>query len=352
MKIPTSNASAPGHGALRHLVPLTIVLAALSGPVSAQTNITLDNTAYQYFAVDTVRHFLYAGESSNAGIKHLNVINTLTNTIVGTYSFSTGGYSSQIAASGTNVFWADQGSNLLRVIAVNGSGVPSLTRSDAATQATGVAALSTTYAVSKQGGGDFMSIRQISSGTELFNVNLGGVAGQVYADANTNLYYARSTSDTKVINTSGTIVGTLSNKLVMAIDSSASNNFIYIQDGGTPFVLSQLAGANQAATGNTFNFAAAYGGVAVNDMNGDVFVSQQALNRVVHLSSSLAFIQYLSVPNAGALAIIDAQLYVHQAGSTTLSVLAIPEPGTWAVLSGSAALCFAVWRRRAGVRPA
>ena len=335
----------------RPLVLLTLILLPFAGSAWGQTIITLDNTAYQYFAVDTTRHFLFAAESSNAATKHLNVINTLTNTIVGTYSFSTGGYSAQVAASGTNVFWADQGSSLARVIAVSGSGVPSLTRSDPAGLATGIAALSTTYAVSKQGGGDYMDIRLISTGALVgSSVLLSSPAGPVFADANTNLYYARSNLNTQVINLSGGIVRTLAG-LVAAIDSSAAHNFIYFQSGGGNTVLTQLFGSSNLATGNSFTNGTAYGGVAVNSLNGDVFVSQQTLNQVVHLDSNLAFIEYLAVPNAEALAIIDNQLYVHQAGTTSLSVLAIPEPATWSVLLVGLGLVSAILRRRVKAVP-
>ena len=154
-----------------------------------------------------------------------------------------------------------------------------------------------------------------------------------------------------MIDTSGVTVGTLSNQLVFAIDPSVSHNFVYIQDGATPFVLRQLAGATQLATVNIFDFGAVYGGVAVNSLNGDVFVSQQALNRVVHLNSSLALIEYLAVPNASELAIIDNQLYVHQAGTTSLSVLAIPEPATWSVLLVGLGLVSAILRRRVKAVP-
>ena len=223
-------------------------------------------------------------------------------------------------------------------------------RTDSATLATGIAALSTTYAVSKQGTGDFMEIRNLAGGL-LINVSLGGVAGPVFADANMNLYYARATNSTKVINISGVTVGTLSNQLVFAIDPSVSHNFVYIQNGGTPNVLTQLSGSSNLATGYSFTNGTAYGGVAVNSLNGDVFVSQQALNRVVHLNSSLAFIEYLAVPNAEALAIIDNQLYVHQAGTTSLSVLAIPEPATWSVLLVGLGLVSAILRRRVKAVP-
>ena len=87
----------------RPLVLLTLILLPFAGSAWGQTIITLDNTAYQYFAVDTTRHFLYAGESNGpGGTKHLDVISTLTNTVVGAYNFTAGGYSSYIAASGNS----------------------------------------------------------------------------------------------------------------------------------------------------------------------------------------------------------------------------------------------------------
>lgn len=332
--------------ALRHLAPAALILLCLAGPVRAQITIAIDNSSSQYFAVDAARNFLYVAEASNASLKHLSVVNTLTNTVVGTYSFSSTGYTAQVAASGTNVFWADQGSSQLKVIAVNGSGTPTLTRNDAANLATGVAALGTTYAVSKQGTGDFMDINLISTGTASFaNISLSGVAGQVYADSNTNRYYARSSSNYKVIDVSnGSILGTLAGQ-VMAIDSASGHNFVYLQNGSNANRLDQLTGAGNAV--NTFyDFGAAFNNVTVNSANGDIFVAQSALNRVVQLNSSMVFVQQFTVTSPEAIAFADGQLYVHGSGQAYLTAIAVPEPATWSALLGGLGLGFALWRRR------
>jgi hypothetical protein len=335
--------------ALRHLVLLTLTLLSFAGLARAQVTINIDNSSYQYFAVDAARNFLYVAEASNAGTKHLSVVNTLTNTVVGTYSFSSGGYTSQVAASGTDVFWAIQGTSQVRVLGVDGSGTPSVTRSDSAGSATGIAALGTTYAVSKQGGGDLLDINLISTGAASFaNINLSGVAGQVYADSNTNRYYARSSSSFKIINGStGSILGTLTG-LVMAIDPSAGHNYIYLQNSGTTTRLDQLAGTVTNNTVNTFyDFGAAFNDVAVNTANGDIFVAQSALNRVVQLNSSMAFVQNIAISSPESIAFANGQLYVHGSSQAYLSAIAIPEPSTWAALLGGLGLGFAVWRRRA-----
>lgn len=337
--------------AARHPVLLTLTLLALAGPAAGQVTINIDNSNTQYFAVDAARNFLYVAEASNAGTKHLSVINTLTNTVVGTYSFSSSGYTSQVATSGTNVFWADQGSSQLKVIAVNGSGTPSLTRNDAATLATGVAALATTYGVSQQGTGDVMDINLISNGSTSFNnISLGGVAGQVYADSNTNLYYARGSSNYKVIDASnGSILGTLSGQ-VMAIDSAAAHNFVYLQNSGNTNRLDQLTGSGN--TLNTFyDFGAAYNWVAVDSVTGDIFVAQSALNRVVQLNSSMAFVQQFTVASPESIAFADGQLFVHGSGQAYLTAIAIPEPATWAALLGSLGLIGAIMRRHTKAIP-
>lgn len=339
--------------ARRHLVPATLILLSFAGPVRAQVTINIDNSSQQYFAVDSSRNFLYVAEASNAGTKHLSVINTLTNTVVGTYSYNSSGYTSQVAASGTNVFWADQGSSQLKVIAVNGSGTPTLTRNDAATLATGVAALGTTYGVSQQGTGDVMDINLISNGSTSFdNIALGGVAGPVFADSNTNRFYARSTNSFKIIDAAtGGILGTLSG-LVMAIDSSSGHNYVYLQNSGTTTRLDQLAGTVTNNTVNTFyDFGAAFNDVTVNGANGDIFVAQSGLNRVVQLNSSMAFVQQFNVTGPQSLAFADGKLFVHETGASYLTVIAVPEPATWSVLLGGLGLGFAFWRRRATRNP-
>jgi len=339
----------------RHLLLLPLVLFSLAGPARAQVTINIDNSNYQYFATDLARHFLYTAESAGpGGTKHLNVVNTLTNTVVGSYNFTAVGYSSQIAASGTNVFWADQGSNQVKVIAVNGSGTPSLTRNDSATQATGVAALGTTYGVSKQATGDKLDINLISTGATSFaNISLGGVAGQVFADSNTNRYYARATSSYTIINAgTGSILGTL-NGFVMAIDSSASHNFVYLQDPGNALHLDQLAGTATANPGSPtfYNFGSAFSDVAVNGVTGDIFVALTSANQVVQLNSSMAFVQQFTVTSPQTLAFADGQLFVHSTGTGFLTAIAIPEPATWAALLGGLGLVAAVLRRRAVRRP-
>lgn len=327
----------------RHLLLLPLVLLGLAGPTRAQITINIDNSNAQTFALDLANHFLYTAESSNAGTKHLSVINTLTNTVVGTYSFNSSNYTSQVAASGTNIYWADQGSSLVRIFSVNGSGVPSSTRNDGATLATGVAALSTTYAVSKQGTGDFMEIRNLA-GSTLFNVSLGGVAGQVFADSNTNRYYARSSSSYKAIDAStGGILGTLSG-IVMAIDSSAAHNFLYMQDGSIATRLDQMTGSANSL--NTFyDFGSAFSDVAVNGVTGDIFVALTSLNQVIQLNSSMAFVQQFNVTSPQTLAFADGELFVHSVGAAYLT--AIPEPATWSALLGGLGLIGAILRRRA-----
>lgn len=342
MKTPCPSLSAM---ARRHLVPATLILVSLAGPLRAQITINLGNSSQQYFAVDAARNFLYAAEASNAASKRLNVINTLTNTVVGTYVHTSSNYTSQVAASGTNVFWADQGSGQLRVFAVDGSGTPTLTRSDAATLATGVAALATTYGVSQQGTGDVMDINLISNGSTAVNdIALGGVAGQVFSDSNTNRYYARSNSSYKVIDASnGSIVRTLSGH-VMAIDSASAHNFVYLQNASTTTRLDQLTGADN--TVNTFyDFGAAFNDVAVNSANGDIFVAQSGLNRVVQLNSSMAVVQQFTVTAPQSLAFADGQLYVHETGASYLTVIAVPEPATWSALLGGFGFGFVLWRR-------
>lgn len=332
--------------ACRHFVLFLLVSLFVTSPVRAQVTINIDNSNSQYFAFDAARNFLYVAEASNAGTKHLSVVNTLTNTVVGTYNYSSGGYTAQVAASGTNVFWADQGSSVVRVIAVNGSGTPSLTRSDAATQATGIAALATTYGVSQQGTGDIMDINLISNGSTSFNdLSVGGVAGQVYADSNTNRYYARGSSNYNVIDAStGGFVRTLSGQ-VMAIDSAAAHNYVYLQNSGNTNQLDQLTGSDN--TVNTFyDFGAAYNWVTVDSVTGDIFVAQSALNRVVQLSSSMVFVQQFTVASPESIAFADGQLFVHGTGQAYLTAIAVPEPATWAALLGGVGLGAALWRRR------
>lgn len=326
-----------------------LCLATLALPVAsfAQT-ITLDNSGYQFFALDAARHFLYSAESTGpGGTKHLNVINTLTNTVVGNYSFSASGYTSQVATSGTNVFWADQGSSLVRVLSVNAAGVPSVLRNDSMTLATGVAALSTTYGASLQGTGDVMRIVNSTTGVTSATVNLGGVASNMISDPLANLYYVRSnTYDVKVINLAGTIVRPLTGT-VMAIDSTPGRHFVYFESGSSSRVLTQLNGADDSPTSESYDFGvgAVITSVAVDASTGNVWASLQAQNRVVQLDSGLDFIQQFTVPNASAIAFDSGKAFVYQAG--TNNIVVVPEPSAFAFLAMASTALLGFRRRRA-----
>jgi len=331
---------------------LALVALFVHQNVAAQI-ITLDNSGSQTFALDPTRHFLYAGEGNGpGGTKHLDVINTLTNTVVGSYSFSGSGYSSQIAASGTNVFWADQGDSLVRVISVNSSGTPSLTRSDSLTLATGVAALSTTYAANLQGTGDVMKIVDIATGTVLHTTTVGSPAGIAFADTNSNLYYSSITGSYQVLNTSGTILRTLSGN-VLTIDSAATHNFVYFVPNTNTHLLQQLTGSNDAATGFSYDFGsgATISNAAVNATTGNVWVSLTGQNKVYAFDSSLNLLQQFSLTSPEAIAYQDGYAYVHQSGTSTISLIAIPEPGTTALLCGLAAAAVVTVRRRQRASP-
>jgi hypothetical protein len=309
----------------------------------------LNNSGQQAFAVDATDHFLYVAQEGTSG-HNLNVINTLTNTVVGSTTYSGSAFASQVAASGTTVMWASQSDSSVNLFSVNGSGVPSSLRTDSATLATGIAALSTTYGVSKQGTGDFMDIRSIATGSTLFSVSLGGVAGQVYGDSNTNRYYARSTNSYKVIDAgSGSVLGTLTG-FVMAVDSASAHNFVYMQDGTTSTQLDQLNGTSNAQT-TFYNFGAAFTDVTVNSANGDIFVALPSLNLVDHLNSSMSLLGQYTVAGAQSLAFADGNLYVDVSGQSFLTVVAVPESATWSVLLGGLGLIGAIWRRRAARGP-
>ena len=333
----------------RPLVLLTLILLPFAGSAWGQTTISLNNSGQQTFAFDPTNHFLYVAQQGTAG-HNLNVINTLTNIVVGSTTFAGSSYASQVAASGTTVFWASQSDNTVQVFSVNGSGVPALTRTDTPINlATGIAALSTTYAVSKQGTGDFIEIRNLAGGL-LFNVPLSGVAGQVFADSNTNRYYARSTNSDKAIDAvTGSIIGTL-NGIVLAVDSSAAHNFVYMQDGVTTTQLDQLNGTSNTQT-TFYNFSAAFSDVAVNSANGDVFVALPSLNLVDHFNSSLTLLGQYTVAGAQSLAFADGNLYVDVTGQNFLTVIAIPEPATWSVLLVGLGLVSAILRRRVKAVP-
>lgn len=319
-----------------------------AGRSAGQITVPLDNSNGQVFLVDVSRHLLYAGESSNAGTKHLDVINTLTNTVVGSFSYTGSGFSSQIGVSGNSVVWADQSNSLVRVIAVDNAGVPTLTRADSATLATGAAGLATTYAVNMQGTGDFMNIVNTANGSLLFHVAIGGVAGPVYSDTNTGLYYARSTNSVQVIDSSnGTILRTL-NGFMTAVDSSAAHNFVYMINGANTQVLQQLSGATNSVTASfDFGSGASITATAVDAASGNVFVGLQAQNRVLQFNSNMTLLQQFTFASPEALAFADGELFVHLAGTSSVSVLAIPEPGTWLLLSGGLAVLGIFQRRRA-----
>ncbi len=324
-------------------------LALIAPPRSALAlTIPLDNSSGQVFALDAARHFLYTGEQFGpGGTKHLDVINTLTNTVVGNFSFSAGGYSSQLATSGTNVFWADQGSSLVRAISVNAAGVPSATRNDSMTFATGIAALPGTYGVSLQGTGDIMRIVNSSTGSILQTVNLGGVASIMSSDPLSSLYYVRSNViDVKVINLGGVIVRPLTGT-VCAIDSAVAHHFVYFENGSNTQVLTQLNGADDSSTGKSFDFGAGatITNVTVDAVTGNIWTSLQAQNRVVELNSNMNFIQQFTVPNAEAIAFDNGSAYVHEAGTNLVAV--VPEPSALAFLASVSATLLGLRRRRA-----
>lgn len=315
-----------------------------AGSAQAVLNITIDNSGQQFFAVDPARHFLYSGEAVGpGGTKHLNVINTLTDTVVGNYNFTGGGYSSYIAASGTNVFWADQGDSLVRMIGVSNAGIPTQLRLDSMTLATGVGALSTTYAASLQGTGDVMKIVNISTGVVQSTVSLGGVAGPVYSDTLSNLYYVRSTNSTKVIDLSGNILRTLSG-LITTIDFSAAHHYVY-STGLNGQVVTQLSGGTDVATGKAYDFGAATSGVTADALTGNLWVSVQSQNRVVELDSAMNFLQQFTVASPAAIAVQDGQVFVDQLGTNNITIIAAPEPATFGLL-GLGALLLAARRRR------
>ena len=220
----------------RHWVLTTLAILSFAGSARAQNTIPLGNSGYQAFAYNPASHFLYCAQQG-PGSSTLKVINTLTNTVAGSITY-TAGYASQPSASGSTVFVPDQSNSLVRVFSVNGSGVPSALRNDTATLATGSAALATNYAVSKQGTGDYLDINAVSNGANQHTALVGYAAGSVYADSNTNQYYANYASGAKVINAStGALVRSLTN-LILAVDPAATHNFVY--QIGTATVLNQL----------------------------------------------------------------------------------------------------------------
>src|SRR4051812_26313221 len=136
---------------MRYIYLALCTLVAFVASSTAQITIALNNSGQQSFAFDATNHFLFAAQNDSTN-HNLNVINTLTNTVIGSTSYS-GGFSSEIAYSGGTVYWADQGNSLVRRFTISGLGVPSASSNDSANLATGMAALPNSYAVSKQGTG-------------------------------------------------------------------------------------------------------------------------------------------------------------------------------------------------------
>lgn len=325
------------------------VCLLLAPTIAAQT-ITLSGNGTPYFAVNPADHFLYSAESTNANPKHFDVISTLTNTVVGTYSYTGGGYSSQLAASGTSVFWADQGGSAVKVFSVNpANGTPTLTRTDSLTLATGVAALATNYAANLQGTGDVMKIVQTSNGTVQVTTNLGGVAGVIFSDPTSNYYYANSSANYQVIDgATGNIVRTLSGGFVTAIDPSPGHHFVYFVNGSNTRVLQQLNGVSNAATGKSYDFGsgATINNATVDVSTGNIWVSLTGQNKVAALDANLNLLQQFNLAGPDAIAFQDGNAYVHLAGTNTIAIIAVPETGTWGLLAGGAALVAIAFRRR------
>jgi hypothetical protein len=332
---------------------LCLVLAGLAAAAaSAQVTITLNNSGTHYVIPDPARDLVYVGESSNAATNYLYAISTTSNSIVGSYSFNVGsGYTAQVAYNNGYLYWADQGNSQVRVVSVDSSGTMAFVRTDSMTAATGIAALSTTYGVNLQGTGDVLRVVTSATGSTVGSFNYGLVAGNVWSDSNTNLYYATTNSGvTKVINASASLVGTLSGA-VQAIDSNSGHNFVYMVPSGSPTVLQQLTGSGNTATGESYNFGsgATITTATVDQATGNVYVSLQN-QKVVALNSSLDVIaEYTYGFNPGYLGVADGNLYV--SNNTSLTVTAIPEPGTWGAMAGVAGLALAMWKRRSGRKP-
>src|SRR5712692_1323076 len=93
---------------------LPLVLAVR--PAAADT-VALSTGGQYWLDADQSRNLIYAGEQSGPGGTHyFDVIDTTSNTVVGTYSYAGSGYSAQIAHIGNHVFWADQGHGIVRNI--------------------------------------------------------------------------------------------------------------------------------------------------------------------------------------------------------------------------------------------
>jgi hypothetical protein len=316
-----------------------LLQAALLAPAGA-TTIRLDNTGNQCFAVDPERHLLYAGERLQRVIDppppgtldpaHLDVIDTMTNSVVGGYSItSTYAYTCDLAASGTQVFWADRGDNVVHVFNVGAAGVPSLARTDSLPFPTGLAALPTTYGECSQGGGDSFNIVRSSDGAVLHTTPLRGTGGAVHGDMLCNRYYVQDSSNAVVIDAAtGATLRTISG-LVSSVDSTKGRHFVYV--GEHTHVLQQLTGDDDSPTGRSFDFGdgAYIDATAVDAASGNIWVALAAQDRVAVLSPDLRMVQQFSLPMPEAIALDNGNAYVHLAETSTISVLSVgsvPEP--------------------------
>jgi hypothetical protein len=325
---------------------VSFAVLVFSAPGAAQTTITLSGSGEVNFAADPARHFLYVAQVTNANPKHLDVINTLTRAVVGTFSFSGGGYSSQIAADGAHVFWADQGGSAVRVISVDNSGGLTVSRTDSLTLATGVAALGNTYAANLQGTGDVMKIVDTVTGGILHTTTVGSPAGSLFADTNTNLYYSSITGSYRVLDTSGAILRTLSGD-VKAIDSAPGHNFVYFVPSTNTHLLQQLTGSDNSLSGKSYDFGsgASINYAAVDPLNGNVWVSLTASNQVYAFDSNLALLQQFAFASPASLGIADGFAFIHQAGTNTINLVAVPEPASWTLIVGAVMSGWTVTRR-------
>ncbi|MFI5356031.1 MAG: immunoglobulin domain-containing protein [Opitutales bacterium] len=290
---------------------------------AAAATLTLNNSGSQAFAVDPVDHFLYAVQLGG-GSSTLNVINTQTNTVVGSLTYSAN-YAASASASGLNVFVADQG-GLVRIFGVTSAGMPSALRTDPAPYATGSAALATTYAVSKQGT-DYLDINTISTYANLSTTHIGGSAGSVYSDANTNRYYADYSTGTQVVDaTTGALIGTGLSGQVVAVDSSSAHNFVYMAAAPGSSTLAQLDGATNAQTASYTVVGDYVGAVAVDSATGDVFVALPDANQVIQLNDGLGYVGQYNVASPQALTVADGELFVQSAGNATLTIIGLSAP--------------------------
>lgn len=307
-----------------------LIQSALLAPAGAAT-IGLDFSGGDpSFAVDATRHFLYAGERSAQSTKHFDVINTLTNSVVGSYSFTSSfGSTSDIAASGTKAFWADQGDQQVKVLEINAAGTPSLARNDGFTLPTGIGALPTTYGVSSQGGNDALRIVRISDGAVLHTTSLNnGVASTVHTDSLSGLYYVQNPSNALVIDeASGAVLRTV-NGLVSSIDNAPSRHFVYV--GEQTQAIQQLNGSDDSPTGRSADFGsgATITGSGVDPDTGNLWVILNSLNRVEVMSPTMTLLQQFTIPSPDSIAVADGNAYVHESGTPTVAVLTVPEPAS------------------------